>query len=345
MGYKYLFILKTRSMFFISILLMILLLLCSCSYKKTAYQDRPNSINYGGLERTYIIHIPQNYDKKTPIPLVLNFHGGGGNSENQEKASGMNNASDKYGFIVVYPQGTGKIVAGKIIATWNAGRCCGNAVKNNIDDVGYISALIDKLEKSFNIDKKRIYATGWSNGGQMSYRLGCELSEKIAAISSVGSNGTLDVCKPVRPVPIFQIDGTLDTCSPIKGGICGGCFANFFKSIGMPIENTEYDCYSDTEYLKFWQNINNCSPTPKIDKNKAMTCISAANCKNNADVRFCTIEGMGHTWPGGNYGIENCTTNPDGYVCKQWKKTLGPLNKEINANDLIWDFFQKHPLK
>src|SRR4030042_1455717 len=111
------------------------------------------------------------------MPLVIVLHGGGGTAQSTAGMTGMNVKADSSGVIAVYPNGNGRVSDEKLL-TWNAGNCCGYALDNNIDDVGFIRELIDKLEKKLAIDKARIYATGISNGGMMSYRLACELADK-----------------------------------------------------------------------------------------------------------------------------------------------------------------------
>jgi len=137
------------------------------------------------MKRYYTLHVPPSYHGKRPFPVVLNFHGGGGNPKTQRHISRMDASADRHGFIVVYPQGTNK--KNKLIKgyTWNAGGCCGWAQENKVDDVAFTEALLDSLQADFSIDKKRVYATGISNGAIMSFRLACEMSDRIAAIAPI----------------------------------------------------------------------------------------------------------------------------------------------------------------
>ncbi|OGJ86518.1 MAG: hypothetical protein A2268_15700 [Candidatus Raymondbacteria bacterium RifOxyA12_full_50_37] len=137
------------------------------------------SIQQDTLERIYKVHVPSSYDSTMPMPLVLAFHGGGGDAEGSIKFFKLNGKADTSDFIVAYPQGTGKTVLGKLYGSWNAGRCCPPATENNIDDVAFIDTLIDQMEDDFNIDPQRIFALGMSNGALMAYRLACELSRMI----------------------------------------------------------------------------------------------------------------------------------------------------------------------
>src|SRR5258708_6567969 len=142
-----------------------------------------------GSQRSYRIHLPTGYSQLTMLPLVIALHGGGGNPEQFAKDTGFDQKADAEGFIVVYPRGIG------LLPTWNAIHCCGPAFNNKIDDVGFMRALIDELIGSQHVDPKRVYVTGHSNGGMLSYRLGAELSDKIAAISvsagTIGGNANL----------------------------------------------------------------------------------------------------------------------------------------------------------
>jgi polyhydroxybutyrate depolymerase len=133
--------------------------------------DVTHSLSYGGQERTYILHIPSSYDAARPTPLVIVFHGFGLNAEEMIRITGFNVQADARGFLVVYPNGSGRT------SSWNGGDCCGEAAIKQVDDVGFVGALIEELAKSFNLDARRVYAAGFSNGAIMAYRLACDLPE------------------------------------------------------------------------------------------------------------------------------------------------------------------------
>ena len=145
--------------------------------------DHTRMLTVGDVKRNYVVHIPPKYDSKKPMPVVLAFHGGGANADNMIMFSGLNKKSDEAGFIAVYPSGTGRL---EKILTFNGGNCCGYAMNNKIDDVEFTRRILDDLAKSANIDPKRVFATGMSNGGIMSYLLASDLSDRIAAIAPVG---------------------------------------------------------------------------------------------------------------------------------------------------------------
>jgi polyhydroxybutyrate depolymerase len=304
------------------------------------------SLQHDGLERVYKVHVPSSYNKENKTPLILALHGGGGSAEAGPEFFGLNAKSDQEGFIVVYPEGTGKKIFGKTFGVWNAGECCGIAVKNNVDDVGFINALIEKLETDYHIDEKRIYVTGMSNGAQMTYRLACELSDKIAAIAPSGSEGRFITCEPKRPVPTLHIQGKKDPCSLYEGGLCGKCASDFWKKIGASDAYGEWDCLSMPDYINKWRTINSCSDKTKVTfQGKGVICETYYDCQQGIEVTLCSVDNLGHNWAGQtSYGIDACDNNPNGTICNLWKKSVGPLSQELNANDQMWEFFKKYPL-
>jgi polyhydroxybutyrate depolymerase len=308
--------------------------------------DYDFSILHDDLTRLYKVHVPPGYDFNDSSPVIIAFHGGGGNAENSVDSFRLNEKSDNEGFIVVYPEGTGPLVMGEVFGTWNAGRCCPPAMDNNVDDVGFIELMLEELENDFNIDENRIYATGMSNGAQMCYRLACELADKIAAIAPCGSIGTFDNCTPSRPVPVMHFHGLEDPCRFYDGGQCGTCMAEFLNALGIPTVPRPWDCIPVLAYVDKWRIQNGCSNQTKITfQTGNATCISYQECQDNAEVTICTITGMGHTWPGSTeYNAEACKTRPNGYVCRLWKEAVGALSNDIIANDAMWEFFKKHTL-
>lgn len=304
---------------------LVLLLQTPASAREGSFALGPGNydrtIRVGGLERSYAVHVPGNYTASRATPVILNFHGGGGNPKSERKISMMDQASDRYGFIVVYPQGTG--AKGRLINphgyTWNAGTCCGWAMANHIDDVGYTNAMLDDLEKQFNIDKKRVFATGISNGAMMCYRLACELSNRIAAIAPI--SGTMGVigCNPPRPVSVMHFHGTADLFAPYAGGK---------GPRSLPGESFQ----SVDQTIAFWLKRDNISGPPRIVKRGQTSGSYYGPGADGTEVVLWSIQGGGHTWPGGRFGFLG-------------KRFLGELTHDISANDLMWEFFQRHPMK
>ena len=282
--------------------------------------DYPRNLKVGELDRNYIVHVPAKYDPRVPTPVVLSFHGGGSNAEQMVKFCGLNEKADEAGFIVVYPSGTGRL---EKLLTFNGGNCCGYAMNKNVDDVGFVRALLDDLATVANIDAKRVFATGMSNGGIISYRLASELSDRIAAIAPVGGPMGTETCNPKRPVPVIHFHGTDDEYAPFLGG----------KGT-RSISGTDF--YSVEHSVRAWVKANGCSEEPVVTKlpDKAgdgmmVTKKTYGPGKDGAEVVLIEIEGGGHTWPGQEPRV----------------KFLGKSTKDISANDLMWEFFQKHPMK
>lgn len=296
--------------------------------------DHKFNLEYGGLTRTYRVHVPKIYDKTKETPLIINFHGGYGNSESAEMQSDMSKTSDVRGFIVVYPNA----VIGKFDENvkmnyqhWNGGPRVDPEKALNVDDVGFISTMIDKLSEDFNIDEKRIYATGMSNGATMVYRLACQLSDKIAAFAPVAGN-QLDIeCNPENTVSIIHFAGLNDKYMPYEGGV--GVVKDDWKPI--------------TTLISEWIGRNNCSEEFKITyEDKGVTCSSYNSCNKNSEISLCIIKDIGHTWtgPGVYLGARVCKDSLDGYLCKKLQDVFGPRRFDYSINDAMYDFFEKHPL-
>jgi polyhydroxybutyrate depolymerase len=268
-----------------------------------AAQDgrRDGTLNIGGLTRQYFVHVPAIYDGKTPLPLVLVLHGATESPENLERMSGMSAAADKEMFLAVYPRGTGRL------PTWNAGACCGPAMENHVDDVGFMSALIGKLEQDFAVDSKRIFATGISNGGMLSYRLACEMSGKIAAIAPV--EGAQDVaCRPSNAVSVIIFHGTADRLVPFDGGTTPFQMGSHRSDASV----------SDT--TTFWVKQDGCSPTPERKETDGAHVETYSGCRDGAGVAVYAIPGGHHIWPGTRFS-----------------------HNDVPATSLMWNFFARHP--
>lgn len=282
--------------------------------------DYSRTVESGGRKRTYLVHIPPKYDRQKPMPLVLAFHGGGSNAPQMVRFCGLNEKGDAAGFIVVYPNGTGRIDQ---IFTWNTGNCCGYALSQNVDDVAFVRALLDDLGRDVAIDPKRVYATGMSNGGMMAYRLGAELSDRIAAIAPVGGPMGTETCAPQRPVPVIHFHGTADEFAPFAGG-----------RGARSLSQTNF--FSVDHSIQAWVKANGCTVEPvitklanKVDDGTSIIRKTYPSGKDGAEVVLIEIQGAGHTWPGRNPPLA----------------ILGKSTKNVSANDVLWEFFEKHPRK
>lgn len=314
--------------------------------QKQAKGNSKFTLLHQGATREYFVHAPSSYNSNIPAPLIIHLHGGGGSAEGAMEYSRMNKTADRHGFLVVYPQGTGPKIVGKTIGTWNAGKCCGAAMQKKVDDVGFIRSMIAQLKKDYNVNPKMIYATGLSNGAQMTYRIACELADQIAAIAPIGSVSVLDNCNPSRPMPVIHFHGTADPTAYYAGGTCGGGYDDFLAKVlsrGKPKSRTTWPCASVPDYMKTWKNKNGCANQETVTYEKGnATCVTSNQCNGNAAVTLCSIENGGHTWPGGTYGTP-CKRMLS-KTCRSYKEVVGTISRDISANEVMWEFFKEHPL-
>lgn len=299
--------------------LCLIVLLAAIGSKGLGPGDHARTLTVDGRSRSYLVHVPPQYLPDRPVPVVLAFHGGGSNADQMVRFCGLNEKADQEGFVVVYPNGTGRTDR---ILTWNGGNCCGYAMLNAVDDVGFVRALLDDLGKVLHVDHKRVFATGMSNGAIMAYRLASELSDRIAAIAPVaGPMGTAR-CNPKRPVPVIHFHGTDDQYAPFQGG-------KGAKSVSQ----TRF--YSVEHSIRAWVRANGCPETPvvvelpdKADDAMRVRRKTYGPGKEGAEVVLIEIENGGHTWPGREPLLAR----------------LGKSTKDISANDLMWEFFARHPM-
>lgn len=264
----------------------------------------------GGLDRTYRARLPAGYDG-SPRPLVIVLHGGFGSGQQIEMGSGMNPIADREGFVVAYPDGFVATTPIGAVSSWNGGECCGPAQTQGVDDVGFLTAVVDRLEADACIDTDRVYFTGMSNGGIMSYRMACERAERIAAFAPVAGTNSFPACAPARPVALFHVHGTADANVPYEGGT--GCGAGMVQT--API----------VDVVASWATTNGCTGASSVVFQEGDgTCVSSGTCA--ADTVLCSIANGNHSWPGGG-GI-----NPGG--CGQ-----GIVSTTFHASEAIWTFF------
>lgn len=266
-------------------------------------------LTVGGLTRTYFLDVPPNLDRSRPAPLILAFHGGGGPVKSFAETTQLADRGTRAGFVVAFPVGVEK--------TWNAGDCCGVAFERRIDDISFVRAMIDDIATVIAIDRARVYATGFSNGGKLSYRLACELSDRIAAIAPSGTSMPATDCKPVRPVPIIHFHGGADRFAPMAGG--QGALASTGEHVSVP------------DAIKGWEARNACPVAqPRTTYNQGTaTCSTVAGCGQGAEVTFCVASDAGHQWLGGRPVLP---------------RMLGPGTTDISATDRLIEFFQAHPM-
>ena len=293
-----------KSLLFLSLLVLCLLSIDSFAQVQTA------SFVFEGRLRNYIVFLPQNYNGTDKLPVVFNLHGYTVNMTQQMNYSRMNIVADTAGFIVVYPNA--------VNTAWNW-RISGPP---NVNDVGFIDALIDTLSAHYRIDVTRIYCCGLSMGGHMSNRLACELSNRIAAIASVAgtmAQSIANTCSPNHSMPVLLMHGTADPILPYNG-----------KSERLAVDTL----------LAKWANFNLCTQSdtitvPNLDTLDGCTVqkINYTYCSDSADVILYKVINGGHTWPGGDTNYLHIP----GY-------DLGNTNFDINASEIIWNFFKNYKL-
>lgn len=284
--------------------------------KITQPGDYTFTITHGGLPRKYRLHVPAKYHPATPTAVLFALHGGGGDMSLQatDQRYGLISKSEREGFIVVFPNGYSKRSSGKL-ATWNAGRCCGEARDKDVDDVGFIREVIANVTRQLNIDRHRIFAAGMSNGGMMSYRLACELSDTFSGIAAVAGTDNTTTCQPKKPIPILHIHARNDDHVLFGGGAGQKVFRDLSKVT---------DFASVPATVSKWVKANGCNPDPKkILQKPGAYCDLYSPCQGKVHVQLCVTDTGGHSWPGA-------------------AKTRGePASTAISANDVMWDFFMR----
>jgi len=276
-------------------------------------------LTHGGRERSYVLRVPDRAQRVmsagTPVPLVIVLHGGGGNAGNAEMMSGFTRLAEREGFLVAYPNGTSR---GRTpLLTWNAGHCCGAAMQDKVDDVGFMNALIDDVQRRHQVDSARIYVTGMSNGGMMSHRVGIELSHRIAAIAPVVGAVFGDEATPRSPVSAIIFNGMRDESVPFEGGAPGGVGARAWD--GTPTKPAEAQA-------AFWATAGRCSATPRREDRGGYV-LTRHECPAPIAVELYAVKENGHAWPGGRAGSRRGDAPSDA----------------VDATQVMWDFFRAHP--
>lgn len=326
-----------RATAFAALLLQTILLTAPASASEASY-PAPGYVN-----RPYRVFVPEGQAGDGSLPVVLVFHGGGGDIDGIVRATLMDATAQKYGFLAVYPSGTSSRIGH--FRTWNAGDCCGRASETEADDMAYIATVLDDLGEHYPVDRTRVYATGHSNGAMISWRLACERPDLVAAIAPNAGAVHFDRLSCVKgpPVPVLAFHGTADPCATYKSGPCGDCFGDFFRAHGIPVPERKRMCVGAVEEQAAWAARQGCgAQTRVIQTTGAVTCTEHIGCPRRAAVRLCTAEGAGHTWPGGSDDIGACTKNPDGKMCRDWRALVGPINRDISANEMMWAFFSQY---
>ena len=275
-----------------------------------ALAGEPRTLEAGGVTRRYFLYLPSTWHRGRPVPLVLVFHGGGGRASDIAPHTGFSRLAEREGFVVAYPQG--------LNGRWNDGR--GYAATH--DDVGFVRALLDTLGRELVIDPRRVYATGISNGAMFSYRLACDLPGTFAAVAPVAGAMPADLapaCAHTQAVSVLAFQGTADPLMPYAGG---------------GVARRRGRVLSAEQSIAFWATTSGCTAAPvttdEPDRTTDGTRVRRTvygTCREGRSVELYTIDGGGHTWPGGP---------PVG-------GSVGRVTREVDATPLIWAFFAQHP--
>ncbi|MEV6256239.1 PHB depolymerase family esterase [Nocardia sp. NPDC051911] len=299
-----------------------LVLTAACAHSRASGPDDPHRVlDYAGAQRHYLIHRPAG-SPQGRLAAVLVFHGGGGSAGYMANKSGFDRLADANGFIAVYPEGIGR--------SWNDGRGADTrAGAADVDDVGFVSALIDHLVAADEVDPARVYATGMSNGGMFTQHLGCHLSAKLAAIAPVA--GPLPAadetnCALAHPLPVLEIHGTADPIVPYEGGVVRVTSGNNGRTGTGPVLSV-----AATQQL--WRGKNGCPPPnaselPARGDDGTSVKIETALCPDDVGVVLYTVTNGGHTWPGGEQYLP--------------KALVGAVSRQFDASEIIWQFFAAH---
>jgi len=282
------------------------------------------ALEHQGRQRKYVVHVPA--QGKPPYPVVLAFHGAGATARTMLHHGRWSHHADLHGFVVVAPQGTPPNLAEKPSfrvnpQLWNLGSPGLSLMVHHADDVGFVMAILDVLPKLLNIDEQRIYATGFSNGAGLTFRLAGELGDRLAAISPVAGLPTSQMKKPARPIPTYCLYCSLDPLIPWQGGEVTSPWTNK-SALRPPV----------LEIIEQWTSEAGFPSDRKIiQESEALEEVQLGRTLNGAEVLYTKVNGLGHHWPGGkDVGVP--------------LEILGPRIKTIDATEHIWQFFQKYSL-
>lgn len=276
------------------------------------------SLTVDGVERTYLLYVPPDYEPGTPWPVVIALHGRGDTGSGFAYRLDLNRVAREHGFIAAYPDGLNH--------EWNYAAGTRGWIGPDTDDVGFLAALVDALAAEWSVDRARVYVAGFSNGGFMAQRLACEAPDQYAAFAVVSAGyfpGFEQWCATSLPAPILFIHGTADWVVPWTGTAQG----QFVMS--MPAEET----------VAYWAEHNGCSPEavtheaiPPSEPDAATNVhhFQIGGCAGGSEVVFYAIEGGGHNLPG-----------VPGRIAPE---IAGPVNMDIHAGEVVWDFFARHTL-
>lgn len=284
-------------------------------------------INTPGGSRECVIHVPAACGKSRSSPLVIMLHGFGGTALNAAKETSWSAKADEHAFIIAYPEATHPDTSSpqnfrRNPQAWNDGSGRFHAATGKIDDVAFIDAMIDQIGRNCAIDHDRIFVTGFSNGASMTFRLGAELSHRVAAIAPVAGTCWIEKPEPANALSLCYITGTADSLNPIEGGYPKLAFGGKEQG-GQPKPAVQ-------TYIDGWAKALQCPQKPRLDEtsNGVHKRVYGPG-RHKAEVLLITVEGLGHHWPGG--------------MSQAPQFLVGKPSEKLNATDVIWEFFALHP--
>jgi polyhydroxybutyrate depolymerase len=269
------------------------------------------AVQVDGRLRTYLLHVPSAVGPRGhPAPLLLALHPGYGTPAGFARTTGFGERADALGYVVAYPDG--------LYRSWNAGACCGPPAREGVDDVAFVLAVVEDAARHAPVDAANVFVAGFSNGAGLALLIGCRRADQVRAIVAGGSpmHVPLEECTPSRPVPLLTFHGLADPVAPYAGG--RGILANVgeFQSSAAMVDR--------------WRSLNRCGAGRRVERHGKALIETAEAGPEGADVVLCTVEGMGHQWPGG----EPYDT-----------RIFGPGSTDVSATDLAMGFFERHRLR
>ena len=276
-------------------------------------------LSSGGADRWYDRLVPSGYDGR-PVPLVIDLHGYLSGAEGQAAMSQLGVVAEREGFVLATPQGNSDL------PYWNA-----TPEPDLPDDVGFVADLIDDVSGSVCIDADRVYVDGLSNGAFLASRVACDLADRVAAVAAVAGLLLPEGCAPARPMPVLAIHGTADR------------FVTFTGPPNPALADLEWNeesraafdglAFGDvTEAAAAWAELDGCDPeSDRTAVSDAVELVAYANCTGGASVELFVVDGGGHAWPGSAFSHASAAI-------------IGPTTDDIDATELIWDFFEEQRL-
>jgi polyhydroxybutyrate depolymerase len=281
------------------------------------------AVSHEGRSRYYLVYVPATADTRGPLPVLLAFHGGGGNPAQFKRSAGIDRIAEREGFIAVYPAGTG---LGRFLLTWNAGtECCGRALELGVDDVGFTRAVVEDLARRVALDRSRVYATGHSNGAGMTYRVATEASDLVAAVAPVAGASMGIERTNAQPVPLLHIHSQDDPRALYAGG----------TGPEFPGTDVRVEHHPVVDELTFWSDLNGCASESAVEEERVGGAEAPGQraerlvwaCPSRSPVEHWRLHGVGHAWPGGTDRIS--------------ERLVGPNTTILSAAEEVWSFVSR----